>query len=269
MSEQQSITISGDLGSGKSTVATELARRLGFRKVSLGDIHRAIAQSLGLTALQMNRNSERSGRGGRTQDAYQRELAQSGEALVVDSRLGWHLFPDAYKVQLLADPLVAARRVFGRPSSETESYSSLDETLLGLRERSDIERARFLKTYGVDKIRLENYDLVCDTTSATPGQVVDVIVSMYGSGTADNLTALFLDPARIELSAGAEEAEGAAANSAASVSVAYAGGRFVLVAGRAGVAGALREGSSLVRAGLTAGSTDSAGEDGLSAGDSS
>jgi CMP/dCMP kinase len=167
----RSITISGDLGSGKSTVATELARRLGLRKVSLGDIHRAMAQSLGLTELQINRHTERSAEVDQQVDAYQRDLAQSGEPLVVDSRLGWHFFADAYKVQLRTDPLTAARRVLGRAASEAEAYSSLDETLLGLRERSDIERARFIRTYGVDKARLENYDLVCDTTSATPGEV--------------------------------------------------------------------------------------------------
>jgi CMP/dCMP kinase len=249
MGEHQSITLSGDLGSGKSTVATELARRLGLRKVSLGDMHRAMAQSCGLTELQVNRNPGRSAEVDVRVDAYQRDLAQSGETLVVDSRLGWHFFPDAFKVQLLADPLVAARRVFGRPASKAEAYSSLDETLLGLRERGDIERARFIRTYGVDKTRLENYDLVCDTTSATPDEVIDVIIAVYQAGAAGDVPALFLDPARIGVSDGGE----GSSEDTVDTCVAYTGARFVLVAGRAGLMEALRRGDSLIRATLFAG----------------
>jgi predicted cytidylate kinase len=248
MGEHQSITISGDLGSGKSTVAAELAGRLGLRKVSMGDMHRAMAQSCGLTELQVNRNPERSAEVDVRVDAYQRDLARSGETLVVDSRLGWHFFPDAFKVQLLTDPLVAARRVLGRPASTTEAYASLDETLLGLRERSDMERARFIRTYGADKARLENYDLVCDTTSARPGEVADVIIAVYEAGPAGDAPALFLDPARIGLSA-----ETGGAEDLADVRVACTAGRFVLIAGRAGLTEALRRGDPLVRASLFAG----------------
>lgn len=247
MSEHRSITISGDPGSGKSTVATELARRLGLRKVSVGDIHRATAESQGLTEQQMNSHPERSAEVDRRVDAYQRDLARSGETLVIDSRLGWHFFPGAYKVQLHSDPLTASRRVLGRTASKAEAYSSLGETLLGLRERSDMERARFISTYGVDKARLDNYDLTCDTTSATPGEVADVIVTMYHAGPAGDVPALFLDPDRIQLGAGSE-----ASQDTTGIRVTYTGACFVLMAGRTGLAEALHRGDSLIRASLVA-----------------
>jgi predicted cytidylate kinase len=246
MSKDRSLTISGDLGSGKSTVATKISERLGLRKVSLGDMHRDIANSLELSELQINRHPQRSAEVDVRVDNYQCELAQSDETLIVDSRLGWHFFAGAFKVQLQSDPVIAARRVFGRAASKTESYASLEETLDGLRERSETERARFIKTYGADKTRLENYDLICDTTSATPDEVADVIISVYCSGEASGSPVLFLDPGRIRSADTAEPGPPGLAG----VRVAYIDSRFVLVTGQAALDGAQRRGDPLIRASL-------------------
>ena len=84
----------------------------------------------------------------------------------MDSRLAWHFFTDALKVHMITEPAEAARRVLARPSGPAESYTSLEEAKAKLRERSESERSRFIIRYGVDKARLRNYDLVCDTTRA-------------------------------------------------------------------------------------------------------
>ena len=44
MTVGQSIVFNGDLGSGKSTVSVEIAKRLGMRRVSVGDLYREMAQ---------------------------------------------------------------------------------------------------------------------------------------------------------------------------------------------------------------------------------
>src|SRR3954452_13475616 len=106
MVRPRSITINGDLGSGKSTVAIELARRLGRRRISMGDIYRQIAQQWGMTALQLNRHSERDLNVDAHVDSIQQEMAASDEPMIVDSRLGWHFFTDAFKVHLITDPTV-------------------------------------------------------------------------------------------------------------------------------------------------------------------
>jgi predicted cytidylate kinase len=248
---QRSITLSGDLGSGKSTVATELSRRLGLRKVSMGDYHRALARSEGLSELQLNRPSARSGEVDTQVDGLQRELARSGEPLIVDSRLGWHFFADAFKVQLQADPMTAARRVLSRPASDTEGYVSLEDALRGLRERSEIERDRFLKTYGVDKSRLRNYDLVCDTTSATPHEVADLIVRFYLDGPSDYAPALALDPDRVGLGGNSEAPDATIAPPGQNgIWVAWTGSRFVAMAGHDVLTAAKDRGDSLVCARL-------------------
>ena len=179
MSARRSIAISGDLGSGKTTVSIELAERLGLRRVSMGDVHRELARSRGMTALQLNLSSERDEAVDAYVDRRQRELAESGEPIIIDSRLGWHFFPDAFKVHLITDSTVAAQRVLSRPGDGVESYSSLAEAEQRLKERGDSEQARFKVKYGVDKFRLRNYSLVCDTTRVTPLEAVEAIADAY------------------------------------------------------------------------------------------
>lgn len=52
------LTISGDLASGKSTVAKEVAARLGIRRLTIGDVYRELATQRRLTALEMAHYAE-------------------------------------------------------------------------------------------------------------------------------------------------------------------------------------------------------------------
>ncbi|MGC1212165.1 MAG: AAA family ATPase [Micromonospora sp.] len=202
MTVRQSIVFNGDLGSGKSTVSIEIAKRLGLRRVSVGDLYRQMAQERQMTALQLNLHAELDQAVDGYVDQLQRDIAASGESLVMDSRLAWHFFTDALKVHMITEPTEAARRVLARPSGPAESYTSLEEAKAKLRERSESERGRFIVRYGVDKARLRNYDLICDTTRADPQQVIAHIIDAYeGRLGADVLRdappLLLLDPRRV------------------------------------------------------------------------
>jgi hypothetical protein len=83
-----------------------------------------------------------------------------------------------------------------------ESYATLAEARQRLRERSESERARFLVTYGADKCRLRNYNLVCDSTRATPDEIVDQIAAAFHGTLAPETVRsapplLLVDPRRI------------------------------------------------------------------------
>lgn len=266
---ERSIVVSGDLGSGKSTVSRELAERLGLRRISMGDLYREMAQSRGMSALQINLHAERDEALDDRVDQFQAQLARSGEPLVVDSRLAWFFFSQAFKVHLIVDPAVAARRAMSRPASNVEAYASLAEAVGDLQRRSASERSRFLRKYGVDKMRLRNYDMVCDSTRASQTEISEDIIAAY-SGTfgKDVLSQggplLLLDPARIypgqavsappdlEDSGQAAGTGPGARHSLEPISVAYTGRYFYVVDGHRRLSAALRSGFTLVAARLQA-----------------
>lgn len=248
MAQRRSVVLNGDLGSGKTTVSVLLAQRLGVRRVSVGDIYRAMAAERGMTALQLNRHAELDDEIDHYVDRLQSEIAASGEHLVVDSRLAWHFFTDALKVHLVTDPTVAALRVLARPADDVERYVSVQEARARLESRSESERMRFIARYGADKTRLRNYDLVCDTTRATPDQVVERIIAHVDAPPPDSASPrCYLDPERIYPTASPRVEEGRAA-----VEVGYLAPHFFAVAGQERVSTAIRAGDALVGAALVA-----------------
>jgi cytidylate kinase len=250
MASQRSVVFNGDLGSGKTTVSRMLAEQLGLRRISIGDLYREMALQRGMTALQLNLHAELDDKIDHLVDQLQRDIATSGEQLVVDSRLAWHFFGDALKVHLITDSAVAAERVYGRPSDTVESYLSPQQALQRLASRSESERHRFLTRYGVDKSRLRNYDLVCDTTVATPAEVVQRIVAyLRGGDPAPGVTMCYLDPRRIRPTA---DRGASPAGDTDAISVGYSAPHFFAVDGRARLCAAVEEGASHIPAVLVA-----------------
>jgi CMP/dCMP kinase len=196
------IVINGDLGSGKSAVSVELASRLQLRRIAFGDVFREMASERSISALELNQRAHRDDSIDDRVDQLQRDLATADESVVVDSRLGWHFFGDAFKVHLVVDPAIGAGRVMDRPATATESYGSLDDAVANLQARSQSERVRFLARYGVDKDRLRNYSLICDTSHLSAHEVVDLILDAIAEQLASDVLAdhpplLVLDPARV------------------------------------------------------------------------
>jgi cytidylate kinase len=195
MAGHRSIVLNGDLGSGKSTVSKLLAKRLGIRRISVGDLYRDLAGRRGLTALQLNLHAERDEKIDFYVDQLQRDIAATGEQLIVDSRLAWFFFADALKVHIVADPAVAAQRALNRPATPQESYAGLSDAMTRIAERSESERARFLSRYGADKTRWSNYDLVIDSTTATPAELAAAIEAAYHYPHPG--TKVYLSPSRL------------------------------------------------------------------------
>lgn len=269
MTEGRPLTISGDLGSGKTTVANEVAHRLGIRRVSMGDVHRKMAEERGMTALQLNLHSERDQEIDKHVDRVQAEMADSGEQLIMDSRLGWHFFKEAFKIHLIVDPDVAAQRVLGRPSTQVESYGSIEDAKRDLHDRSESERQRFITKYNVDKTRLRNYSLICDTTDITPQEAAAQIVEIFESSDRDIEKAsaphLLLNPSRIyptekiQSLRGMWEEEGNLfvervrdGEEFDPISVGYSNGYFFVIDGHRRLSAAIRAGQRIVKAYLCA-----------------
>lgn len=283
MTGRQSIVLNGDLGSGKSTVSIELAKRLGLRRISVGDLYREMAQRRQMTTLQLNLHAELDHAVDGYVDQLQQDIADSGEQLVVDSRLAWHFFRDALKIHMITEPTEAARRVLARPSGPAESYTSIEEARAKLRERSESERGRFILRYGVDKAKLRNYDLICDTTRASALEVVGHIIAAFDGSLGkqvlqDSPPLLLLDPGRIYPSQEIQGLRGlwesdfvqdvARAGEAAlePLSIGYTGTDFFVVDGHRRLSAALQNGFKLVPGRLVA-EVDEPVVGGLSAGE--
>lgn len=269
MTVRQSIVLNGDLGSGKSTVSIELSRRLGLRRVSVGDLYREMARQRQMTALQLNLHAELDQAVDGYVDQLQQDIADSGEQLIVDSRLAWHFFRDALKVHMITEPTEAARRVLARPSGPAESYTSLEEARAKLRERSESERNRFLIRYGVDKARLRNYDLICDSTRASADEVVAHVIAAFEGRFGQEILRdapplLLLDPARIFPSQQIQglrglwesdlvrEIEAAGEQALEPLNIGYTGEHFFVVDGHRRLSAALRSGFKMVPGRLVA-----------------
>ncbi len=161
------VAISGDHGAGKSTVARELARRLGLRHVSAGEIFRRMAEERGMSLKEFSEYAERHPEVDREID---RRLAEVEGEAVVDGRLaGWMVRKADLRVLLTAPLEVRVRRIAEREGRELEEVR--EETLA--RERS--ERKRFKKLYGIDIDDLSPFDLVINTSRLGVEEEVELL----------------------------------------------------------------------------------------------
>lgn len=170
------ITITGDLGSGKSAVSRILCEKTGFDYVSTGRIQRQLAAELGLDTLEMNRRADTDPAIDQRIDGIFIDLGKDPNSYVVDSRMAWFFLPDSFKVYLQADVAIAAERILGDPTRKSEEYESKDEAIAKILARKQSENNRFLLKYGADSTNLHNFDLVIDTTRRAPETVAGLIL---------------------------------------------------------------------------------------------
>ena len=173
------ITITGDLGSGKSAVSSILCTRTGFEYVSTGRIQRQLAQKLGIDTLEMNRRADTDPGIYQQIDGIFVDLGKDTKSYVVDSRMAWFFLPGSYKVYLQTDVGVAADRILGDLNRKSEEYDSRDEAMQKILARKQSENARFLKKYGADCANMDNFDLVVDTSGKSPDEVADIVIKGF------------------------------------------------------------------------------------------
>jgi cytidylate kinase len=175
------ITITGDLGSGKSSVTRILKEELGFEVISVGGVQRQLAKEYGLDTIGFNKYMESHPELGLDEELDRRvaKLGRQQDNLIFDSRLAWHFVENSFKIYLSVDDEIAARRVFGDKNRMSETYSSLEEAKVRIRERRESEINRFKARYGIVLNDFSHYDLVIDTSFTPPAVVAGQILSAY------------------------------------------------------------------------------------------
>jgi len=173
------ITITGDLGSGKSAVSNLLRERLAFEIYSTGKMQREIAEKYGMTTLELNKYAESHPEIDEEIDDFSRALGHREESLIVDSRLAWFFIPHSFKLYLKVDIDEATRRIFADTGRRSEAYTDQASAKSSILERKELENTRFLSLYNADCANMKNFDMVVDTTQMAPGTVADLIINAF------------------------------------------------------------------------------------------
>jgi cytidylate kinase len=173
-----SISITGDLGSGKSTVSKILRERLNYDYIYTGAIQRGIAERYNMTTTELNQYSEQHPEIDEEIDSTFKSLNDAGN-LIVDSRLAWFFIPASFKVFLKTNIAVAVKRIANDKERKNEAYSSIEEATKNIVGRKNSENKRYKEIYGVDCADLHNFNLLIDTSFISPEKVAGMILSAY------------------------------------------------------------------------------------------
>ena len=181
------ISITGKLGSGKSTICNLIKERYGFEIFSTGAIQREVAREKGITTLELNELMKIDHSLDDIIDTTTTRLSleRANDKLIFDSRMAWHFATNTFKIFVTVDPMVAAHRVMLGQRGCEECYSSVEEARDHLVKRSLVEQERFKNLYGVDYYDYNNYNLVVDSSHRTPEEVLDIIWTCYEAYCAD------------------------------------------------------------------------------------
>ena len=175
------ITVSGRLGSGKSTYCKILAEKYPFEIYSTGTIQRGLAVKFGVSTLEMNRLMESDTKYDNMIDDEVVRISRetTDKNIIFDSRMAWHFAENSFRVFVVVDPGIAAERVFKNPRGAEETYADADEAKRMLLARGKAENERFRQIYGVDNLDYGNYDFVIDSSYAAPEIICEKIYVAY------------------------------------------------------------------------------------------
>lgn len=177
------ITIAGRPGSGKSATSKLIAQKLGYEHFSSGDLFRQLGKERGMDVLHANIAAEKNADIDHLVDARLREIGETKDSIVIDSRTAWHWIPTSFKVFLDLDFDVAAKRITKDMDMERRKDENIPENnheyAVILKERFDSEARRYTALYQINPYDTSNYDLIVDTEVNSLEQVADIILRAY------------------------------------------------------------------------------------------
>ncbi|MDR1136278.1 MAG: AAA family ATPase [Clostridiales Family XIII bacterium] len=188
------ITITGDLGSGKSTVCRELNKKFDLQIFSTGTIQRKIAVEMGMSTLDLNKYMETHPEIDQLIDGELVNLSNSADNIAIDSRMAWHFVKNTYDVFLTTDETLAAQRVVSDKRGPSEGYTDVQHAIELLKARKQSENYRYNEKYGVNCYDFSNYDLILDTTDISPDCVAEVIMHQYSQWKPDDKPVFLISP---------------------------------------------------------------------------
>lgn len=234
------ITIAGDLGSGKSTVANHLINNINYRIESAGLIFRRLAEQHGMTAKEFNQFIESNPKYDNMVDDTIKEMGEKEENIIFDSRLAWYFVPKSFKIYMYVDVDTATERIFNDRDRISESYSDMATAKKEIIERRQSEVLRYKTFYNVDINNYSNYDFIIDTSHAAKEEVNELVLGSFRAfEQGKEYNKIWLSPKNLIMENEVEDAS-------EDIEIEKRDSKFYVVKGFTKVRAALEEGKSLV-----------------------
>ncbi len=166
------ITITGDLYSGKSTVARAISEELDYTYFSVGCLQRKLAIEKGMSITEYNKYMLDNNLDHEV-DNKTMEIGREKDDFIFDARLAWNFIPDSFKIFLKVNIDVAVERAMKDERGNSEKYTNVQEAKENITERRRLEVSRFKDIYGVDIDDPKNYDFVIDTSNVSTEEVIE------------------------------------------------------------------------------------------------
>jgi len=164
------ITITGEPGSGKSTIGRKLAQELNYKHYYIGQIRRDAARKRGMTLAEYNKYGENHPETDTEVDEYQKKLGEEEDNFVIEGRTSWFFIPNSIKIYISVSQEEGAKRVFKELQEENNRNEdreliTLEDVMRSHREREKSDALRYKKYYNIDYFDKSVYDIVLDTTN--------------------------------------------------------------------------------------------------------
>ncbi len=168
------ICVAGYTASGKDTISDLLAKRLHLPRVRY--TFKDLAREYGVDLLTFQRMASEDG--GKIDREFDRRVIEEVHRLneehggcIVSTWIAAWLIEDAdYRVFLRASVETRARRVMKREGLDYES------ALRYITEKDNNNRERYLRYYNIDIHDLSIFDLIIDTDTRSPEEIVSIIL---------------------------------------------------------------------------------------------
>lgn len=157
------ITIDGESGAGKGTIADYIASKLNIYHFSASDVFHNIAEDRGISHVELAKRADKEVDLEVDRRTLERGLQNN---CVIDSRIAsWVLgeYSDL-KIYVKADVEERAKRIAAREDIEYEK--ALEET----KKRDEENSRRYNEYYGIDTEEIELYDVLIDNTEMSISQ---------------------------------------------------------------------------------------------------
>ena len=167
------ITISGLPGSGTTTVAELLQKKLGWKHVNMGKIFRELAEEHRMKLQEFEEYCEENPQIDREIDKKQEKILMEGNVILESRLAGWiaHIKKiPALKVWIDCEEEERGKRRINREGGD------FFEKKREMKEREESEKRRYKKFYGIDLDDKSIYDVIIDSTNLKPEEIVKKIL---------------------------------------------------------------------------------------------